>query len=146
IFNWNFFGLVRAMFVSGNELAASSIGDFAFKLDIPLMNSFLNTFVLASSGTQVAMQGFIVIAELVLGLLLIAGLFTTPAAAISLILQLMFVCTTGLYLGTFWMIFAGVAVLIAGGRSFGLDYYVLPAMQKRWKKIPLVERLYLYND
>ena len=68
MFNWNFFGLVRAMLVSGKELAASSIGDFAFKLDIPLMNSFLDSCVLASSGTQVAMQTMIVIAELVLEL------------------------------------------------------------------------------
>ena len=95
---------------------------------------------------QVAMQAFIVIAEILIGLALIGGLFTTPAAALSIILQFMFVCTTGLYLGTFWMIFAGIAVLIAGGRSFGLDYYVLPAMKEGWKKLPLVRKLYIYND
>lgn len=146
IFNWNILGLVRAIFVSGKELAHSVIGDFAFKLDIPLMNSFIDKFVMASDGMQLFMQGFIVIAEILIGLALMGGLFTTPAAALSLVLQLMFVCTTGLYLGTFWMIFAGIAVLVAAGRTFGLDYYVLPALKKGWKKLPLVRKLYIYND
>ncbi|MGI6752162.1 MAG: FAD-dependent oxidoreductase [Anaerovoracaceae bacterium] len=146
IFNWDFFGLFRAIFVSGKEIAESGIGDYAFKLDIPLLNKFLDSVVLSSDGLQVAMQGFIVIAEILIGLALIGGLFTTPAAAFSLLLQLMFVSSTGLYLGTFWMIFAGIAVLIAGGRTFGLDYYVLPVLKERWKRIPLVRKLYIYND
>lgn len=146
IINWDFFGLIQAIFVSGKEIAHSTLSDYAFKFDIPAMNWFLDTVVLASDGMQVAMQAFIVIAEILIGLALIGGLFTTPAAALSIILQFMFVCTTGLYLGTFWMIFAGIAVLIAGGRSFGLDYYVLPAMKEGWKKLPLVRKLYIYND
>lgn len=146
IINWDFFGLIQAIFVSGKEIAHSTLSDYAFKFDIPVMNWFLDTVVLASDGVQVAMQAFIVIAEILIGLALIGGLFTTPAAALSIVLQLMFVCTTGLYLGTFWMIFAGIAVLIAGGRSFGLDYYVLPAMQKSWRNLPWVRKLYIYND
>lgn len=146
IIDWDFFGLVRALFVSGKEVAQSTLSDFAFKLDIPLMNWFVDSFVLASGGMQVTMQTTIVIAEILIGLALIAGLFTTPAAAFSLLLQFMFVCTTGLYLGTFWMIFAGIAVLIGGGRTFGLDYYVMPVLKEAWKKIPLVRKLYIYND
>ena len=92
------------------------------------------------------MQSFIVIAEILIGLALIGGLFTTPASALSLILQLMFVSTTGLYLGTFWMIFAAIAVLIGAGRTFGLDYYVMPLLKKGWRKIPLVRKLYIYHD
>jgi len=73
-------------------------------------------------------------------------LFTTPSAIVSLVLQFMFVCTTGLYLSTFWMVFAGVAVLVGGGTTFGLDYWVMPALKKRWKKIGFVRKLYIYND
>jgi len=58
----------------------------------------------------------------------------------------MFVCTTGLYLNTFWMIFASIALLIGAGRTFGLDYYVMPYLKKKWKQIPFVRRLYIYND
>jgi NADH dehydrogenase len=44
------------------------------------------------------------------------------------------------------MIFAGIAVLIGGGRTFGLDYYAMPALKKGWKKIPIVKKSYLYHD
>ena len=146
IINWDFFGLFQTIFVSGKELAHSTISDYAFKLDIPFMNWFVDTLILPNEPVQIAMQAFIVIAEIIIGLALIGGLFTAPAAAFSLILQFMFVTTTGLYLGTFWMIFAGIAVLIGAGRTLGLDYYAMPALKEMWKKLPFVRRLYIYND
>lgn len=146
IFNFNILGLFRTIFVSGTDLAASKLSDLAFKLDVPLMNWFVDTFILPSDGIQLAMQIFIVVAEILIGLALMGGLFTTPAAAVSLVLQFMFVCTTGLYLGTFWMVFAGIAVLIGAGRTLGLDYYVMPALKKAWKKLPIIRKSYLYHD
>lgn len=146
IMNWDILGLVKVIFVSGKQLAVSTLSDYAFKLDIPLMNWFVDKLILPYNGVQMAMQIFIVIAEILIGLALIGGLFTTPAAAFSLILQFMFVCTTGLYLGTFWMIFAGIAVLIGAGRTLGLDYYAMPGLKKWWKKLPFVRKWYLYND
>lgn len=146
LINFDFIGLVKVIFVSGKELAHSTIGDYAFKLDVPVMNWFLDKFVLPYDNVQLGMQIFIVVAEILVGLALVGGLFTTPSAAFSLVLQFMFVCTTGLYLGTFWMIFAAVAVLIGGGRTLGLDYYAMPALKKAWRKLPLVRKLYIYND
>lgn len=146
IFNWNILGLFRMIFVSGKELASSTLNDFAFRLDVPLMNWFVDKFILPYNWVQIAMQVFIVVAEILIGLALIGGLFTTPSAALSLILQFMFVCTTGLYLGTFWMIFAGIAVFIGAGRIFGLDYYAMPALKKGWRKLPLIRKSYLYHD
>lgn len=146
IFNFDFLGLFQAIFVSGKALADSTLQDLAFRLNVPLMNWFVNTFILPYDGVQLGMQIFIVIAEILIGLALIGGLFTFPAAGFSLILQFMFVTTTGLYLGTFWMIFAGIAVLIGAGRTLGLDYYAMPALKKGWKKIPVVRKSYLYHD
>jgi NADH dehydrogenase len=146
IMNFDFIGLLRLIFVSGKDLAHSTISDYAFKIDIPLMNSFLNKFILPSSTMQMIMQIFIVSAEILIGLALIGGLFTTPASAVSLILQVMFVTTTGLYLGTFWMIFAGIAVLVGAGRTFGLDYYAMPFLKSKWKKVKFARKWYLYND
>jgi len=146
IINFDFLGLFRLIFVSGKELSQSTLSDYAFRIDVPLINWFLEKFVMSGDSIQIFMQGFIVIAEILVGLALIGGLFTTPASALSLILQFMFVCTTGLYLGTFWMIFAAIAVLIGAGRTFGLDYYVMPFLKKQWKKLPIVRRLYIYND
>lgn len=146
LIHFNFLGIFKVIFVSGKDLAHSTIGDYAFKLDVPIMNWFVDKLILPFNGVQMAMQIFIVIAEILIGLALIGGLFTTPAAALSLILQFMFVCTTGLYLGTFWMIFAGIAVLVGAGRTLGLDYYAMPALKKFWKKLPFVRKLYIYND
>lgn len=146
LINFNFLGLFKMIFVTGKDLASSTLSDFAFKLDIPVMNWFVDKLILPNDTIQMIMQIFIVVAEILIGLALIGGLFTTPAAAFSLILQFMFVCTTGLYLGTFWMIFAGIAVLIGAGRSLGLDYYVMPGVKKLWKRLPIVRKLYIYND
>jgi len=146
IMNFDFIGLFNMILVSGKTLAESGLSDIAFKLDIPLMNWFVNTVILSSDSMQIFMQSFIVVAEILIGLALIGGLLTFPAAALSIILQFMFVCTTGLYLNTFWMIFAGIAVLIGAGRTIGLDYYFMPWLKKKWKNIKFVKKLYLYND
>jgi NADH dehydrogenase len=58
----------------------------------------------------------------------------------------MFIMTTGLYLSTFWMIFAAIAVLIGGGSTFGLDYYAIPALKKGWSKLKFVRKWYIYHD
>lgn len=146
IMNFNFLGLFRAIFVSGKDLAHSSIGDYAFKLDVPLVNWFINNLILTNNTIQMIMQIIIVLAEILIGLALIGGLFTTPASAVSLVFQAMFVTTTGLYLGTFWMIFAAIAVLIGAGRTFGLDYYVMPYLKGKWKNVKWVRKWYLYHD
>lgn len=146
ILNWDIWGLLQIYFVSGKALIDSSLADLAFKINIPAMNWFLDSFVMPYDLVQIAMQAFIVFAEILIGLALIGGLFTTPAAAFSLILQMMFVTTTGLYLGTFWMIFAGIAVLVGAGGSLGLDYYVMPILKKDWKSIGFVRKWYLYHD
>lgn len=146
LMNFNILGLVKVIFVSGTKLAESTLNDLAFKLDIPLMNWFVNHLILPYDGMQLFMQIFIVVAEILIGLALMGGLLTGPAALVSLVLQFMFVCTTGLYLNTFWMIFGGVAVLIGAGRTIGLDYYAMPGLKKWWKRLPFVRKLYIYND
>ncbi|NLK38682.1 MAG: NAD(P)/FAD-dependent oxidoreductase [Clostridiales bacterium] len=146
LLNFNFLVIFRVMFVSGAELAKSKIDNFALKFDMPLMNWFINNVVTASEPMQMFMQGFIIIAEILIGLSMISGLLVTPSAAFSLVLQVMFLFTTGLYLSSFWMIFAAVALLFGGGQILGLDYYFIPALKKTWKKLPFVRRLYIYND
>ncbi|MFW6149008.1 MAG: pyridine nucleotide-disulfide oxidoreductase, partial [Atribacterota bacterium] len=146
LINWNILGLFKVFLVSGKDLVESTLSDFGFKLDVPLINWFVERVVLPSETIQLIMQSSIIIIEILIGLALIGGLFTFPAAAVSLVLLFMFVCTTGVYFSNFWMIFAGIAVLICGGRIFGLDYYVMPWLKEHWKRIPIVRKLYIYND
>ncbi len=145
LLDWDF-GLFETIFVSGKELASSTLADYAFKLDIPFVNWSVDNIVLASDGMQMFMQIVIVLLELAIGLGLMSGLFTFPSAAVSIILQFMFLSTTGLYLNGMWMVFASVAVLIGAGRTIGFDYYVGPFLKKHWKNVKWVKRWYLYND
>lgn len=146
IINFNFLDFIRVIFVSGKELDAATMADYALKLDMPLMNWFVDTFILASDSMQVFMQSFIVVAEILIGLALIGGLFTFLAAGFSIVLQAMFMMTTGLYLTTFWMVFAAIAVLIGGGSTLGLDYYAMPVLKDKWSRTKFGRKWYLYND
>ncbi|MEY8356246.1 NAD(P)/FAD-dependent oxidoreductase [Lachnospiraceae bacterium 54-53] len=146
VFSYNILGLIDATLVSSVGLSHATLSDYAFKLDFAPMNWFVNQVILPNGGLQLFMQRGIVIAEILIGLALMAGLFNFLSSGASLVLQVMFVCTTGLYLNTFWMIFAGVAVLIGGGRTFGLDYYAMPWLKKKWRKLPFIRKWYLYND
>lgn len=138
LLNWNILGLFKVILIQTT--------DIAIKFQVGLMDWFSNTVILSSNSSEVFFQSVIVYSEIIIGILLIAGLFTTVSALYSLVLQVMFVTTTGLYLGTWWMIFAAIAVIIGGGRVFGLDYYVMPWLKKHYKNIKIVRKLYIYND
>jgi NADH dehydrogenase len=146
LFNIDFFGLFKAIFVSGQPLAQSKLSDYAFKLDIPLVNWFLNTVVLPHQGLALAMQIGIVFLEILIGLSMMGGLLTTLSGAVSMVLLFMFAATTGLYLSDFWMAFGALAMLFGAGKIFGLDYYASPLLKKSWRNIGWVRRLYIYHD
>src|SRR5690606_3919800 len=46
LLNWDIFGVIKMLFVSGKPVLESTIADYAFKLDIPLLNWFINNYVL----------------------------------------------------------------------------------------------------
>ncbi|HBP38936.1 MAG TPA: pyridine nucleotide-disulfide oxidoreductase [Clostridiales bacterium] len=137
---------LRFQLIAGKALEDSTLNDIAFRLNIPFVDRMIDKFILPYPGMQLFFQIAIVVAELLVGFSIMGGLFTTLGSGVSLILQLMFVMTTGLYLGTFWMIFAAIAVLIGGGRTFGLDYYAMPALKKLWQKVRWARKWYLYHD
>ena len=146
LFNIDFLGLFRAIFVSGKPLDHSAISDYAFKLDIPLMNAFVTNVILAHPGLAQAMQIFIVIAEILIGLSMMGGLLTTLSSLVSLVLLFMFTATTGLFLSSFWMGFGAIALMFGAGKVFGLDYYVSPLLKKGWRNVGWVRKSYLYHD
>lgn len=138
ILNWNILGLFNIIVIHTS--------DIAIKFQVGLMDWLNNTVILSSGGSEVFFQTVIVYSEIIVGLLLIAGLFTTLSSLYSIVLQGLFVSTTGLYLSTWWMVFASVAVIFGGGRVFGLDYYVMPWLKKHYKNLKIVRKLYIYND
>jgi len=75
-------------------------------------------------------QRIIVCTEIVIGLCLLAGLFTWLASAASDVLVVSFVLSAMAGYDILWYFFGAIALMAGAGRSFGLDYYVMPWLGK----------------
>jgi NADH dehydrogenase len=91
-------------------------------------------------------QIMIVLAEMVIGLALIAGLFTFLASAASVFLCTNFILSAMGGWDILWFIFAGIALMGGAGRSLGLDYYVMPWLKRQWNKTKLARKTYLFLE
>jgi len=91
-------------------------------------------------------QAAMVIGEVVVGLCLIAGLFTALASLASIVMGLMIWSSGMAPVEMLWYLAGGVATVGGSGSVFGMDYYVLPVLKKHWKKIKFVKKYYLYTD
>jgi len=107
---------------------------------------FIETFVISSQSNEMFFQGFIVVLEIILGVALIIGLFTTLSSLTAAKFMVMIAMTVGLPMGQWWMIFAGIAFMFTASKIFSVDYYLMPAIKKCWKKFKFVKKWYLYNE
>lgn len=92
----------------------------------------------------VMFQTGMVIMEILLGLALMAGLFTFLSAAITTAMTVGITLTGMSDINILWYFFGGIAVIAGSGSTLGLDYYVLPVLKKWWKKTPFAKKSYLY--
>ncbi len=145
IINWDILGLVKVHLIEIPG-AAHNLVRYALRVPNFLTDWFRDSVILSSDTLILIFQNMIVVSELAMGLALMGGLFTFLAAGYSVVLLAMFLMMNGLYFGQLWMIFAGLAVMIGGGSTFGLDYYASPWLKKVWKNLPWVKKNYLYND
>lgn len=74
----------------------------------------------------VLFQTVVVIAEIGMGLCLIAGLFTFLASAASAFMTVNFIFSAMAGWDILWYTFGSIALMCGAGRTFGLDYYVMP--------------------
>ncbi len=121
-------------------------GDYALRTGFLPTDWLVNKVIVPRESLQMFFQFFIIISELVIGICLILGLFNFIINSYALVLQAMFLMTTGLYLSTWWLIFASVALLVSGGASLGADYYLSPKIKQRLKTGKFTGKWYLYND
>ena len=91
-------------------------------------------------------QVMIVLSEVAIGLALFAGLFTFPAAIVSLGLSIMFLIGALAGKEILWYMAVSIVMLGGAGKSFGLDYWVMPYLKKLWNKTPLAKKTYCYLD
>ncbi|WP_080147117.1 NAD(P)/FAD-dependent oxidoreductase [Marinilactibacillus piezotolerans] len=83
--------------------------------------------------TEVALffQKFMTCVEIAIALALIFGLFTWLASAATIALTISFALSGMFYWVNIWFIFVAIALMNGSGRAFGLDYYVIPWIQKK---------------
>ena len=91
-------------------------------------------------------QLMIVLVEIAIGLALFAGLFTFPAAIVSLGLSIMFLIGALAGKEILWYMAVSIVMLGGAGKAFGLDYWVMPYLKKLWNKTPLAKKTYFYLD
>lgn len=102
------------------------------ELIYPTFTAFLNHFALPNIKL---INVLIPLGEFLVGLGLVLGTLTTAAAFFGVMMNFMF-----MFAGTVstnpWMALIGMIVLVAGANAgkFGLDYYVLPFLAKRFRK------------
>ncbi|MCL2558578.1 MAG: FAD-dependent oxidoreductase, partial [Treponema sp.] len=107
---------------------------------------FVQTFVIASDAQIMFWQWAIVLTTLLVGLALAAGWFTTLASLYVVFYSIVYVLSSGLSLVYMWMPFAGIAMMFSGGKVLAFDYYFMPWLKKKWRKIGWVKKWYLFND
>lgn len=91
-------------------------------------------------------QAGMVITEMLVGLLLIVGLFTAPAAIVTIAMGAMIWVSGMAPQDMLWYLASGIALIGGSGSVLGLDYYVYPRLKRVWRKLPIVKRWYLYAD
>lgn len=117
---------------SGATVADTS-GEWAEPIldEMPRWFEWLMQILLPTPEVAIFMQTFMVFVELALGLALVFGLFTWLAALASSGFIVMFTLTAMLGWDKFWALPASIALLNGAGRTFGLDYWVVPYIQNK---------------
>ncbi|MFW5827088.1 MAG: NAD(P)/FAD-dependent oxidoreductase, partial [Alkalispirochaeta sp.] len=91
------------------------------------------------------LQAGVVAAQVAIGLALIGGLLTFPAAVVSIGFGLMFIASGWGNPELLWYIAASIVMLGGAGRGFGLDHWVMPWLKKWWNKRGIAKKTYLYT-
>lgn len=89
-------------------------------------------------------QIMIVLAEVGIGLCFLGGLFTFPAAVVSMGLSIMFLIGALAGKEILWYMAVSIVMLGGAGRAFGLDYWVMPYLKKIWNKTPFAKKTYFF--
>ena len=133
--------------------AVEAVSAYGPALPVPefignIMSWSLDTFFYTVDGgfTTLAsvFQTSMVFGEIIFGLALIVGLFSSLSAIATIVMGLMIWMSGMAPLEMLWYLVGGVALIGGSGSTFGLDYYVLPWLKKRWNNIKIVQKWYLY--
>ncbi|MDR0663640.1 MAG: FAD-dependent oxidoreductase [Spirochaetaceae bacterium] len=111
--------------------------------------TWFRTTFMDNMAAYIPFQGFqlmVVMTEILIGLAMIGGLFTWWAAAVSIVMCLVFTLSGMFAWNQVWFLFAGFLMLGGGGRAFGLDCWVVPLFKKWWNGTRFARRRHWYLD
>lgn len=99
--------------------------------EMPKLYEALMQFMIPTPEMAVLFQTMVVFLEIGMGLALIAGLFTFLSGAASAFMVCNFVLSAMAGWDILWFFFSSIAVMAGAGRTFGLDYYVMPWINRK---------------
>lgn len=128
--------------------ASDAAGEWAEPIlsEMPVWFEWIMKIFVPTQEMALFAQKSMVFVELAIGLALIAGLFTWLASAASAGFLVMFTLTAMLGWDKVWALPASIALLNGSGRTFGLDYWVIPFIQTKLSKFWYGEPQAIYSD
>lgn len=144
-------GQAAADTASSASPAAEGAAEAASQYGEPLIEAlgiytwFAENILSASPLLAFLLQSAVVLGQVAIGLALIAGLFTFPAAVVSLGFSIMFIASGWGNPELLWYIMASIVMLGGAGRGFGLDHYVMPWLKHQWNSTRLAQKTHLYD-
>jgi len=137
---------------AASEAAAEGAAEAASQYGEPLIEAlgvytwFAETVLSASPLLAFLMQSAVVLGQVAIGLALIGGLFTFPAALVSIGFSIMFIASGWGNPELLWYIMVSIVMLGGAGRGFGLDHWVMPWLKHQWNSTKLAQKTHLYDD
>jgi len=145
------YGDAAAAATDAAAAASQAGGEAATEYGEPLIEAlgiytwFAETVLSASPLLAFLLQAVVVILQIGIGLALIGGLFTFPAAIVSIGFVLMFIASGWGNPELIWYGFASIVMLGGAGRVLGLDHWVMPWLKKWWQGRRFAKKTYLYT-
>lgn len=121
-FSWLLDGTASASVVENT----TSSGPTPILKHMPGFFEAIMKIMIPNAEVAIWFQRIVVCTELSIGLALIVGLFTWLASAASAFLVVNFILSAMAGYDILWYFFGAIALMSGAGRSFGLDYFVMP--------------------
>src|SRR6056297_960244 len=131
--------------------AAEGAAEGAAEYGEPLMEAlgiytwFAENVLSASPLLAFLLQSAVVLGQVAIGLALIGGLLTFPAAVVSIGFSIMFIFSGWGNPELLWYIMVSIVMLGGAGRGFGLDHWVMPWLKHQWNSTKLAQKTHLYD-